>query len=89
MVLVEDQQWTVKNGYLIRNEKDQCPICALVDVLSNGELSYTEAAGYAWDTFVNEPDLENREDRWEIMNAADLRNASLRKELEEALHVNQ
>jgi hypothetical protein len=48
---IEDQKWTTNSAHVngrIRNEKGQCPICAIIDVLSDGKIVYTADAFSAW-----------------------------------------
>ena len=86
MVLVEDQKWSVQDDVLIRNESGQCPICAIVDVLSNGTTSYGVLAYTAWRSYIGEePSPYEYEQLDEIIGASDNPHYNLRKELEEVL----
>jgi len=89
MVFIEDQKWTVSPEGKTRNEKDQCPLSAIVDVLSFGKIQETWAAWRAWDEFVNMDVFLMFDEREisEIMDAADRKESYLRKELMEALHI--
>ena len=90
--LIEDQKWAILNDgtgkpALIRNEKDQCPICAIVDVLTNGDECYTWDAFTAWRNFLTESTL-SVSDVFELssfMRKADNADKRLMREL----HVQQ
>jgi len=92
MILVEDQKWTVRNGE-IRNEKEQCPICAVVEVLSDGKIQEKIWAMTAWTKFndwvFDDQLIKDHDEIGDIMTAADVSFSPLRKELEKRLHVNQ
>jgi len=90
MVFVEDQKWLIDEDNAIRNEKGQCPICALVEVLTNGAIQDTIWAGCAWSAFVNGDTMTEEEELlFQFTRAADSPQHPDRKELEEALHANQ
>jgi hypothetical protein len=71
--LIEDQKWAVIQSGWIRNDRNQCPICAIVDVLSDGEYDFDVLAFGSWKAYINEKDLpqEERDALMEIMDAAD------------------
>jgi hypothetical protein len=52
--LIEDQEWIVDEKSRIRNTMRQCPVCAMVDVLSNGKVAYCEMAHMAWHDFIEQ-----------------------------------
>jgi len=90
MVSIEDQKWSISYDGYIRNEKGQCPICAIVDVLSNGEIVYTWDAGGAWSRLVGQSvTFDEYSSLVDIIRAADHKNSYLRKELMDALHVQE
>jgi hypothetical protein len=52
--LIEDQKWTLNETGVIRNEKGQCPICAIVDVLSGGNQKFLTMAVLSWRLYLKE-----------------------------------
>jgi hypothetical protein len=69
---IEDQKWRLDAGRLIRNKKGQCPVCAIIDVLSRGKIVYTLSAGTAWKEYFGDKTRDEDEDLVNIVDAADI-----------------
>jgi len=89
--LVKDQKWVTRGDCdfsLIRNEKDQSPICAIVDVLSNGTIVQTDTDYKAWCVlFGMEITVKDYPQLRDIVKSSAVSYGPLRKELETILNV--
>jgi len=90
MIYIEDQKWFFDKYGHIRNEKGQCPICAIVDVLSNGEIVTQITAFWTWITYTDQVmSVDEIRDMEEIISAADSSFHSFHSQLKKALHVQE
>jgi len=93
LVFIEDQKWSMDRYGYIRNRKGQCPICAIVDVLSNGAVSYLEEAETAWTEYIGPDARYDHDDLVEFIDLADTAyyhwQESYAEHLREVLHVQE
>jgi hypothetical protein len=88
--LIQDQTWKSVNGW-IRNANGECPVCAIVNVLSKGKTSYTTQAQTAWISWHGANSNVDIPDLVQLVITADDRvrdemySSELRKQLEDIL----
>lgn len=78
---IKDRGWAVLDGGRVRDREGYCPVCALVEVLSEGSVNYRTRAYKAIREYAGENTDAVLHDVSDIVYAADFRHADDRPRL--------